>query len=90
MRVSDVLRLRWDDFQDDRLYYAMGKNLKAGSLKVPEKALKIIEKYKKDKDQTGLIFSDLKQLEDLKDAYEVQRRIKIVVRRLNDSLVKVA
>ena len=25
MRVSDVLRLKWSDFQNDRLYYAMDK-----------------------------------------------------------------
>lgn len=42
MRVSDVLRLKWSDFQNDRLFYAMGKNAKAGSLKVPEKALAIM------------------------------------------------
>src|SRR5258705_1759584 len=39
MRISDVLRLRSSDFQNERLYYAMGKNAKAGSLKIPEKAL---------------------------------------------------
>lgn len=28
MRISDVLRLKWSDFQNDRLYYTMGKNTK--------------------------------------------------------------
>jgi len=30
MRVSDVLRLRYSDFQNERLHYAMGKNNKGG------------------------------------------------------------
>ena len=46
MRVSDVLRLKWTDFQNDRLYYSMGKNEKPGSLKIPDKALKILSEYK--------------------------------------------
>ena len=32
MRISDVLRLKWSDFQDGRLHYVMGKNLKGGSV----------------------------------------------------------
>ncbi|HNP23434.1 MAG TPA: site-specific integrase [Panacibacter sp.] len=90
MRVSDVLRLKWDDLQDNRLYYAMGKNLKAGSLRIPEKALKIVVQYQSAKDETGLIFPDLKTLQDLDDSYEVQRKIKSVVRRLNENLLTVA
>jgi integrase/recombinase XerD len=33
MRISDVLRLKWKDFQDDRLHYSMGKNAKGGLAK---------------------------------------------------------
>lgn len=28
MRVSDILKLKWSDIQDGRLYYKMGKNEK--------------------------------------------------------------
>ena len=62
MRISDVLRLRWSDIQNDRLYYAMGKNAKVGSLKLPEKALEIVMQYKKEKrDKDDLIFPELKK-----------------------------
>ena len=37
MRGSDVLRLRWSDFENGRLYYTMGKNSKTVNFKVPEK-----------------------------------------------------
>lgn len=90
MRVSDVLRIKWSDLQNDRLYYSMGKNAKAGSLKVPEKALKIIAQYNKAESVHDLIFPDLQVLEDLKDLYKVQRRISSTVRRLNEHLEDIA
>lgn len=61
IRVSDVFRMRWSDIQDNRLHYAMGKNNKAGSLKIPEKALAILKQYKASKaTPDGLIFPELK------------------------------
>jgi site-specific recombinase XerD len=91
IRISDVLRMKWTDFQNNRLYYTMGKNLKAGSLKVPEKALRIIEHYNNTSDKKhDLIFPELKVLDDLSDTYNVQRKIAHAVKRLNTALVKVA
>lgn len=61
MRVSDVLRLRWSNFQNGRLHYEMGKNNKSGSLKIPEKALQILEQYKASRnDKDDLVFPELK------------------------------
>lgn len=90
MRVSDVLRLKWSDFQNDRLFYSMGKNNKAGSLKVPEKALAILNQYSKKDRKHNLVFPELEVVEDLSDMYMVQRRISFSVKNLNDALVKVA
>ena len=73
MRVSDVLRMRWSDIQDNRLHYAMGKNNKGGSLKVPDKALKIVEQYRSFKEnKNDLIFPDLKDC-DLDNKFITQR-----------------
>ncbi|MFN8343442.1 MAG: site-specific integrase [Spirosomataceae bacterium] len=75
MRVSDVLRMRWNDFQNDRLHYEMGKNNKGGSLKVPEKALKIINQYKDSKqNKDDLVFPELKGV-DFSDKFITQRTI---------------
>jgi len=90
MRVSDILRLRWSDFQNDRLFYSMGKNSKPGSLKVPEKALKILEKYKEGKTKNGLIFPELNVVEDFSNPFEVQRKISYAVKNLNKYLQDVA
>lgn len=73
MRVSDVLRLRWSDFQNDRLHYAMGKNAKAGSLKVPEKALRILDQYRPLKENNDdLVFPELKGV-DFSNKFVAQR-----------------
>lgn len=75
MRVSDVLRMRWSDFQNDRLHYEMGKNNKGGSLKVPEKALKIINQYKGSKqNKDDLVFPELKGV-NFSDKFITQRTI---------------
>lgn len=90
MRASDVLRLKWSDFENDRLYYTMGKNRKTDSLKVPAKALAIIDQYRQDEQVHGLVFHDLKSLPDLKNSFDTQRRIKTRVREANDQLGKIA
>ncbi|HEY1095945.1 MAG TPA: site-specific integrase [Alphaproteobacteria bacterium] len=90
VRISDVLRMRWSDLQNDRLYYAMGKNLKAGSLKVQDKALKIIDQYRKDDQKHDLIFPELKALDDINDTYNAQRKISYAVKRLNKLLKEIA
>lgn len=89
MRASDVLRLKWSDFHDGRLYYTMGKNLKAGSVKVPEKALRILQQYPQNQAH-DLVFPDLTKLKDLNDGNIVQSYIKTRVRSCDDYLKKIA
>jgi integrase len=45
IRVGDLLKLKWSDFNDGRLLYRMNKNSKIVSLKTPDKAKVVIEKY---------------------------------------------
>lgn len=84
MRVSDVLRLKWSDIHDGRLSYMMGKNNKAGSLKLPEKALAILAQYDREHD---LIFPDLRGT-NLTDQYATQRRISFTTGRVDKALNK--
>jgi integrase/recombinase XerD len=89
MRVSDVLRLRFSDFQNDRLHYTMGKNNKTGSLKIPEKAAKIIRQYELFKENSNeLIFPELKRLENLDDKFITQRTIAFAASRIDKTLRK--
>lgn len=90
VRVSDVLKLKWTDFQDDRLHYTMGKNNKTGSLKVSEKALKVLEKYRQKRDQTNLIFPELRSIPNLDNEFEVQKKVAFANRSIMKQLKKIA
>ena len=46
IRISDILLLTWDNIQGERLIYTMYKTNKEHSLKLKEKPLAILEKYK--------------------------------------------
>ncbi len=86
MRVSDLLRLKWSDFKSDRLFYTMGKNLKAGSLKTPEKVINILAQYLNDKKhKEDYIFPELKDL-DGEDNFIIQRRIAHTASRIDKIL----
>ncbi|WP_121199631.1 site-specific integrase [Mucilaginibacter gracilis] len=87
MRGADVLRLRWSDFKDGRLYYTMGKNLKPVSLKVPEKAVAILKMYKPDqRSEDDLVFPELKVFDNLDDNFKVQKQIALSLCRLDKIL----
>ncbi|MCX2495271.1 site-specific integrase [Pedobacter sp. PF22-3] len=89
MRGSDILRLRWSDFENGRLYYTMGKNSKTVNFKVPEKAMIILENYKSNRTNfDDLIFPELKDLKNLDDTFEVQRKIMNAICRLDKILTK--
>jgi len=76
MRVSDVLRLRWSDFYDGRLHYQMSKNAKTLSLKVSDKAAKILTFYTEGKKYADdFIFPELK-LANFDDGNDVRNKIK--------------
>ena len=46
IRISDILLMTWDNIKGDRLIYTMYKTNKVHSLKLKEKPLAILEKYK--------------------------------------------
>jgi integrase/recombinase XerD len=91
MRVSDLLRLKWSDFYNERLHYAMGKNAKGGSLKIPDKAAKILSEYEqKKRNEDDLVFHHLKTAINPNDLFDIQKKISYAVKSLDESLVKVA
>ncbi|WP_458627203.1 site-specific integrase [Winogradskyella sp. PC D3.3] len=82
MRIADVLRTRWSDINDNRLQYRMGKNSKLISIKISQKALLILDKYKADKrSEIDFIFPELKKA-DLNEAKDVFNKIKILPKNI--------
>ena len=90
IRISDVLRMRWSDIVEDRLYYKMSKNDKVDSLKLPAPVINILSYYREDKrTNSDYIFPELKTVP-LKDAKAIYSRIKTSIKRLNTNLSTIA
>ena len=90
MRISDVLKLKWSDFKDGRLYYQMNKNSKVLSLKTPDKAATIIDTYKEDKQHDeDFIFPELKKA-NLESDYDIRIKTKNGNRNINKYLKLIA
>jgi integrase len=90
MRVSDALRLKWTDVQNGRLFYSMGKNKKAGSLKLPAKALAILKQYEPLKEKPDdLIFPELRCV-DFNNPIRVQKVINNADKKFNKHLEIIA
>jgi len=86
IRVSDVINIRWSDISHDRLSYKMGKNNKVVSLKIPEKALAILSKYRtKTTAHSDLIFPELKKA-DFSDSKDIHAKIRTATRKFNKHL----
>lgn len=86
IRVGDVLKLRWKDFSDGRINYRMNKNKKLVSLKLPEKALKILEGYISPiMGKEKFVFPELEQA-DLKDPKDITRKVQTATRKFNKHL----
>lgn len=87
MRAADVLTLRWSDFKDGRLHYVMKKNGKPVSLKVPDKAQAVLNRYAAAKTQPGdFVFPYLRGLEQTEDMFELKRRIAAAVAKCDRDL----
>lgn len=90
IRVGDVLRLKWSDFNDGRLVYRMNKNSKLVTLKTPAKATAILNRYRDNHNlDNDLIFHYLKEI-NLDDSQKVSIRTQTITRNLNRHLKKVA
>ncbi|MFD2827161.1 phage integrase SAM-like domain-containing protein [Leeuwenhoekiella polynyae] len=90
IRVGDVLKLKWSDFNDGRLMYRMNKNSKLVTLKTPDKASAILDRYRENYSlDNDLIFHYLKDT-DLNDSQRVSVRTQGITRNLNRHLKKIA
>lgn len=90
IRISDVVQLKWSDFKDGRLMYVMNKNEKPLSLKVPEKAERILEQYKANKKQNnGYIFPFLANVNQ-KDPEDIFKKSRNASRLFNKYLKRIA
>lgn len=90
IRISDCISIKWQDIKKDRLYYIMGKNSKLVSLKIPQKAIKIIEHYRLVKKPDDIyLFPDLNKSNPL-DLIDRLTKMRTAKKRHNNHLAKIA
>lgn len=90
IRLSDVLKARWSDFDTERFTYKMGKNKKVVSLKIPEKIRGILSCYESQKPlNNGYIFPELRNT-DCKNAKDMIKAVKAAGVSLNFYLKRIA
>jgi len=90
MRVADVLKIKWSDINDGRLYYRMDKNSKTLSLKITPKLQSILDTYEPLKtDIHDYIFPELRGVAK-NDGKEFLRRTKNATYKFNKQLRKIA
>lgn len=90
MRIADVVGIKWEDLRDGRLHYAMNKNDKVGSLKIPAKAMAIIGQYKDDNSRyDNFVFPELKAA-NLSDRKDVYKKVKAAKQKFNEHLKTLA
>lgn len=90
MRIGDVLQTRWSDFIDSRLHYRMNKNQKLVTLKTPDKAQLILNKYKGLKNKKDdFIFPEMKKA-DMRDPNDVLTKTQTATRKFNRHLKNIA
>ena len=90
IRISDVLHMKWNAVRNGRLYYTMGKNKKASSLKLSQSILDILDQFKEDKRNIDdYIFPELKKA-DPKNPRDIYAKIKTATKKINENLGKMA
>ncbi|TRX61468.1 tyrosine-type recombinase/integrase [Fulvivirga sp. M361] len=90
VRVSDVLRMKWNQISDNRLVYKMGKNNKVDSLKLPSKVIEILNYYSRDKRaKDDFIFPELKKA-NIDDEKDVHAKIRTANKKFNYYLKQIA
>ena len=89
-RISDVLRIKWSDLNDGRLYYKMGKNNKVGTVKITSKAERIINLYNARKNKLDTYVLPELNKADITDNKDIYRKITTAKSKYNRSLKKIA
>lgn len=86
IRASDVLQIKWNDIFDGRLHYIMGKNKKPGSIKIPQKAIEIINQYESQTKGQTFVFPDMEKMSEAPSSLEFKKYLKIQIARINKAL----
>lgn len=91
IRISDMLQIKWNDFDGSNLNITMKKTGGQISVKIPNKGLEILNKYKKDNSkQSDYIFPILSNSIDINNARELDNALSSATAYINKNLKFIA
>lgn len=91
VRVSDMLQIQWQHFDGININFTIKKTSSQISIKVPNKALELIDKYKPDKpDKNAFLFPMLTKEIDINNIKEVDKAISSATAYINKNLKIIA
>ncbi len=91
IRISDLIQLKWENFNGDHIILKTQKTGSGITIKLPKKALDIINIYKKKNSKNNdFIFPFLKKTDDLKDPATLLNRISAITTYTNTDLEDLA
>ena len=88
MNFADMMKLRWNDVSDDRIYYIRSKTKTNFQIKILPPVQEILEYYKSRKNETNYVFPILLK-EELTPA-QVENRKKKTLKQYNKDLKEIA
>lgn len=91
IRISDLIQLKWENFSGEHVLLTTHKTGAVISVKLPKKALDIINQYKTNESKPDeFIFPFLEKSDDLNDPKYLQNRITSIISYTNAGLVDLA
>jgi integrase len=92
VRISDLLKLKWENFDGESIQFFIQKTRNHLSIKLPNSALEIINKFKPSNDEkaAGYIFPILKSEDDLSNPDILLQKISSATAHANKNLKLIA
>jgi integrase/recombinase XerD len=90
LRVSDVLQLQWNNFDGTHIRITIRKSAQQIAIKLPNKSLEIIKKYKSNEKDYPFIFQMLPSNLDFKNLRQVDASISAATAYINKNLKIIA
>lgn len=91
LRISDMLLLKWQDFDQTHIRFNMRKTKGQLSIKLPKNSMKILEKYKcATSNKADFIFPVLNPAHDFSNAMTLHRAVSSATAHINKNLKEIA
>lgn len=90
LRLSDILTLKWDNFDGTNIHYCSSKSNTTSIISLSAEAMTIITKYSQNRKKDELIFPVLAGWIDDQDNENINKKISFLAKLINTNLNTIA